>query len=553
MTIIDAAISLRLSRRSLLGLTGALAAASTPSLAAQPTEQPLPGGTLKIAFYRDNTTLVSLDPFQVYWLEHRVILRNVVESLTDQDPSTGEIIPWLATAWEISEDGLAYTFQLREDVTFSNGTPFTAEAVRIAFDSNKEFIKSVPAVFGRTYLAGYDRAELLGPHRIRLHLSEPNAGFLQATSTTNLAILAPESYRLTARERSLGALIGTGPFVLESYTPEVGIKLTRREDYAWPSAAARNRGKAYLEKIEVRYVAEENVRNGQFLQGQVDIVWPRNPFTEVELQLFQSRQAQIFSRSLPGPALNLYPNTKEGRILSDPKVRAALQKAIDRKTFARGVFSADFPAVQGPYDTTTPFFRAQADKLAYDPAGAKRLLDEAGWRVGAGGWRYKDGRRLTLVRPLQGAETPGDVLIQDQLRQVGIELKLQILVAGEFLTFVAAGRYDLHSSYMTRADPVILQTILDPRHTNGSALSVNAYPPEVRPRVEALFDEGLRQTSAAERTKAYGALQDLLIDENVAFPIYERLWQAAALRRVKGFQWTSEGFALFNDIWLARS
>ncbi len=544
-----------LNRRRLFAAFGALllaTAAPGPLLATeQPAQTPNAGGTLRIAFLRDNVNLVSLDPFQVYWLEHRVLLRNIAESLTDQNPETGEVIPWLATSWEIAEDGLSYTFHLREGVTFSNGEPFNAEAVRLALDSNKAFAKASPAVFGRTYLAGYDRSEILDDRTIRIHLSAPNAGFLQATSTTNLAILAPASYRRTAEERSLGAIIGSGPFILESYAPEVGAKLKRREDYAWPSAAARNRGEAHLDGVDVRYVFEESVRNGRFLQGDVDVVWPRDPFTEAELGLFKRRDAQILSRSLPGPALNLYPNVKEGKILHDPVVRAALQKSIDRETYAKGVFSADFPAVQGPYDVTTPFFKSQATKLGYDPKGAEALLDEAGWIKGRDGWRVKDGKRLTLIRPLNGAETIGDVLLQDQLRQVGIELKLEVLVAGEFNAFVAGGRYDLHSSYMTRADPVILQTILDPRYTNGSALSVNAYPPEVLPKVEALFDAGLRSHDATARAQAYGDLQDLLIDENVAFPIYERLWQAAASPRVREFKWTSEGFALFNDIWLA--
>lgn len=544
-------LSFSITRRRLLLAAGALLAfgiAGSSVHAAAPA--PAQGGTLKIAFFRDNTNLVSLDPFQVYWLEHRVVLRNVAESLTDQDPQTGEIIPWLATGWDISDDGLTYTFRLRDDVTFSNGEPFNAEAVRTALDANKAFAKAVPATFGRTYLAGYDRSEVVDDHTIRIHLSEPNAGFLQATSTTNLAILAPQSYKATPQQRSLGEIIGTGPFILESYTPEVGLRLKRREDYAWPSRAALNRGKAHLDGVDVRYVTEESVRNGQFLQGELDILWPRDPFTEIDSDLLRSRGAQIQSRSLPGPALNLYPNVKDNRPLSDPRVRQAFQKAIDRKTFATGIFSADFPVVESAYDVTTPYFRSQSAKLAYDPEGARRLLDEAGWVTGKDGWRYKDGKRLTLTRPLQGAESSGDVLVQDQLRQVGIELKLDILAAGEFQAAVAAGRYDLHSSYMTRADPVVLQTILDPRYTNGSALSVNAYPPETLVKVQALFDAGLRTSDPVERARAYGELQDVLIDDNVAFPIYERLWQAALSPRVKDFHWTSEGFALLNDIWL---
>ncbi len=541
----------RLSRRRLLQLGTAAGLVAALPFGAVRADAPTPGGTLRLAFHRDNTVLVSLDPFQVYWIEHRVVLRNIAESLTDQNPATGEIIPWLAKSWEISDDGLEYTFRLRDDVTFSDGTPFDAAAVKTAFDSNAAFAKAVPATFGRTYLAGYDRAEVVGPHEVKLILSTRNAGFLQATSTTNLAILAPASYAKTPEERSLGALIGTGPFTLAEYTPEVGIRLERREDYAWPSASVTNPGPAFLEAVEIQYIPEESVRNGQFLQGDLDVVWPRVPFSDTDIAFLTSDGGQIVSRALPGPAYNHYPNTAQGRVLADPKVRAAVQKAIDRETYAKGVFSADFPAVQGLYDTTTPYFKSQAERLAHDPEGAKALLDEAGWIAAPDGWRYKDGARLTISQLQRDVETPGDVLVQDQLRQVGIDLTIDIVVSGEYPAALAAGRYDLANTYMSRADPVVLQTFLDPRYTNNSPLAVNAYPPEVLPTAEALFDAGLSGATDAARRAAYGQLQDLLISENLAFPVYERLWQTALAPNVQNFHWSAEGFALFGDVWLS--
>ncbi|EKG31699.1 ABC transporter substrate-binding protein [Pseudomonas avellanae] len=510
-----------------------------------------PGKTLKVTFFRDNTTLVSLDPFQVYWLEHRVVLRNVAESLTDQDPQTGNIIPWLAERWDVSDNALEYTFHLRKDVTFSNGTRFDAQAVKTAYDTNKAFADQLPATFGATYLKGYDHAQVLDDFTVKLVLAKPNAGFLQATSTTNLAILAPQSYALSVKERSLGAIIGTGPFVLERYTPESGLRLTKRKGYAWPSANAQNKGEAHLDTVEVNYVPEESVRNGQFVQGQVDILWPRNPFSEVDLNLFKSRGATIQSRSLPGPALNMYPNTRGNRILADRQVRLALQKAIDRKTYAATVYNPQFPVVSGIYDVTTPFYKNQADKLAYDPQGAERLLDEAGWAKNADGYRYKDGKRLKLVYNLSPAETAGDVLIQDQLRKVGIEFKLNVVTTAEWAANNAAGNYDLTYNYMTRADPIILQTIIDPRSANSSTLATNLYAPQTLPKALELFDAGLTATRSEQRAKAYGDLQDLLIDEGSAFPVYERVWQAATAKNVRNFHWTAEGFALFNDIEIA--
>ncbi|VVP69565.1 Heme-binding protein A [Pseudomonas fluorescens] len=504
--------------------------------------------TLKIGFFRDNTTLVSLDPFQVYWLEHRVVLRNVAESLTDQDPQTGNIIPWLATTWDISPDALAYTFHLRKDVTFSNGTRFDAHAVKAAFDSNKAFAAQLPATFGATYLAGYDHAEVVDDFTIKLVLARPNAGFLQATSTTNLAILAPESYAKSAKERSLGAIIGTGPFVLDRYTPESGLRLVKRTGYAWSSANSQNRGEAHLDEVDVSYIPEESVRNGQFVQGQLDILWPRAPFSEVDTQLFTSKNATIQSRSLPGPALNWFPNTRGERLLADTALRQALQKAIDRKTYASTVYSQQFPVVSGLYDTTTPFFKSQGNKLAFDPSGARKLLDDAGWVAGADGYRTKDGKRLKLTYNLQVAETAGDVLIQDQLRQVGIDLKLNVLTTADWAAANAAGNYDLTSTYMTRADPIILQTIIDPRTANSSTVATNLYTPQTLPKAQALFDAGMTATSSDQRARAYGDLQDLLIDEGSVFPIYERVWQAATSPRVHNFRWTAEGFALLGDI-----
>ncbi|MFF7710918.1 ABC transporter substrate-binding protein [Pseudomonas sp. NPDC007930] len=504
--------------------------------------------TLRIAFWGDNTNLVSIDPFQVYWLEHRVVLRNVAESLTDQDPDSGKIIPWLAERWAVSADAREYTFYLRQGVTFSDGSAFDANAVKTAFDADKAFASKLPSTFGATYLAGYDHAEVIDAHTVKLVLSTPNAGFLQATSTTNLAILAPASYALSAEERSKGKIIGTGPFVIDHYTPEKDLKLVKRKGYAWPSANMANPGEAHLDAVEVSYIPEDSVRNGLFLQGKADILWPRYPFSEVDLKLLQSKNAVLQSRSLPGPAWNLYPNTRNGRILGDLNVRLALSKAIDRGSYARTVYNPQFPVVKGVYDVTTPFFRDQSAKLGFDPAAAASLLDGAGWALGEGGYRYKGGQRLSLVYNVPVKETAGDVLIQDQLRKVGIELKLKVQTKAEWAATNASGNYDLTNTYMTRADPIILQTVLDPRSANSSTLATNTYTAATLPKAEALFDQGLTATQSAQRSDAYGQLQDLLIDQGSAIPVYERVWQAATAPRVKHFKWTAEGFALLGDI-----
>ncbi len=98
-------------------------------LASATSGTPKSGGTLKVSFFPDNPTFSCIDPFQVYWIESRTIIRNYADSLTDQDPKTGKIVPWLAKSWKISPDGLTYTFHLRDGVTFSNGKKVDAQAV----------------------------------------------------------------------------------------------------------------------------------------------------------------------------------------------------------------------------------------------------------------------------------------------------------------------------------------------------------------------------------------------------------------------------------------
>ncbi|MGC1332647.1 MAG: ABC transporter substrate-binding protein, partial [Pseudomonas sp.] len=118
----------------------------------------------------------------------------------------------------------------------------------------------------------------------------------------------------------------------------------------------------------------------------------------------------------------------------------------------------------------------------------------------------------------------------------------------EWFTANAAGNYDLTFSYMTRADPIVLQTILDPRSATSPTLATNAYAPAALAQAQTLFDDGLTATTGDQRAKAYGSLQDLLIDQSSAIPVFERVWQAATAPRVHNFRWSAEGFAFLNDI-----
>lgn len=520
---------------------------SGSSAAAGPARK---GGTLKVSFFPDNAAFPCIDPFQVYWIESRTIIRNFADSLTDQDPETGKIVPWLASSWTISKDGLTYTFHLRRGATFSNGKPVDAAAVVRDAQGWLATAKATNGTaYGTSYIQGLTGATATNASTVQFHLSTPNASFLQATSTTNLAITEPSEYAETPAQRCTGkGVIGSGLFVLDHYTPGVQTQLSKRAGYAWGSPLVKNRDAAYLDKVIFNYVAEDSVRTGNLTSGAIDIDWPRNPFTPQDQQVITSAGDTVQKRALPGVAYTQFANTSSGHVLADLQVRKALYKAFDLKTYATTIFGADYPVVQGPFDSTTPYFTSQAPKLAYDPDGAKRILQDDGWVVGAGGYRYKNGRKLTLDYPVTQF-SDGPELVQSQLKQVGFEVKLRTLTTAQQATYVASGDYDLTQTYFTRADPGALQFILNPAVANSKGLAQRSAPAAVTAHIVALFQRATRTTDAAQTKAAYAQLQDYLIDQGVTFPLFERVQEAGVSKNVHGFSFTSESFLRLNDVW----
>ncbi|GAA0466891.1 ABC transporter substrate-binding protein [Paractinoplanes deccanensis] len=511
---------------------------------------PKSGGTLKVSFWPDNPTFSCIDPFQVYWIESRTIIRNFADSLTDQDPQTGKIVPWLAKSWEISPDGLTYTFHLRDDVTFANGKKLDAQAVA---DNAAGWIRTVKdtngAAFGSSYIQGLTGATVAGPATVVFHLSKPNSSFLQATSTTNLAITDPAEFQLTPAERCTGkGVVGSGLFQLDHYTAKVETVLTKRAGYAWGSSLSANTGEARLDKVVFDYVAEDSVRTGNLISGATDIAWPRNPFSPQDEQLIQRSGDKVEARSLPGVSLTLFGNVSAGHPLSDPAIRKALSKAIDVKTYASTLYGPDYPIVEGPFDQATPYFKSQAAKLAYDPDGAGKALDTAGWTLGADGIRAKNGAKLTIDYPLTTFNS-GAELLQAQLKKVGIDLRLRQLTTAQSATYLKEGNYDLTSTYFTRADPGALQFIINPEVANSKALATQAAAPEETAQIQALFKKALETTDTAAAGKAYGELQDYLIDNAIVYPLAERVQKAGVSSKVHGFAFTSESFLKLNDVW----
>lgn len=531
---------------TVLGLT-ACSAGGTSSAAGAAAGNVQKGGTLSLAFNQD--PYANLDPNQNFWIESRSLDRNLVDSLTDQDPKTGAVKPWLATKWSVSPDAKTYTFWLRKGVTFSDGEKFDATAVKDTLDNIAKL--GALASLGATYISGYSSTTVVDPYQVKVEFSTPNAAFLQATATTTLGILSPKSYTdYTPAQRALGHFYGSGPFTLKSYTPDQSVVLVKRKDYGWGSSINTNTKAAYIDELDVKYIPEESVLVGALTSGQIDVAWPRNPLTQADQDTITASGGVVNSAVLPGLAYNLEPNVNG--ILADDAVRKAIQQGIDRTTWANTVFYKGYPAASSVIDSSTPQYKNESSLLAYNAKAAQKTLTDAGWKTGSDGYRSKDGKELT-VSLLISTPWAGWDLLQSELKAIGIKLVQKVDTVAQFSADANNGKWDLTGTYFTRGDADILRTYYDTSIvTSGKGAGAYTQKPDVATKLQDLFAKEISEPDSAKRTELFAQIQDELISSNSLFPLQNRVQIAATASTVHDLKFTNEAFLRLNDVWISK-
>lgn len=499
---------------------------------------PTPGGTLRFAL---GAAPQGVDPQQVGTNVSIYVARQLADSLTDQDPETGEIEPWLAESWDVSDDLTRFTFHLRDGVTFSDGSPLTADDVRASFDAVAGDLGAT-APLAASYLAGYAKTEVPDEHTATVVFDEPNAQFLQATSTVSLAILAEETAEVDPAERLQGDVVGSGPFVLESYTQDQGAVITRREGYEWAPASSRHAGEAYLDTIEFTVVPESGVRAGGLASDQFDAVGDVLP---QDVPQVEGSGGEVLTRANPGVPFVLQPNVTRPP-LDDPDVRRALLVAVDRQELVDTVLSDAFKPATSVLASTTPGYADQSDLLASDPDEAGRILDDAGWTKGPDGIRVKDGEPLEIEVTYTPVFTGSGAVLElaaQQLRAVGIDLRLRQLTAAEQTTAQESGDYDLYYYNVTRADADILRTQFSTAQRN---LSLR----EPDDAVDPLLDEQLGEADPAAREALVADAQHEILDQGLAIPLFELAQSIGVRGDVHGVTFDASSRLLFHDAWI---
>jgi len=494
------------------------------------------GGTLTFAVGSDAG---CVDPQQVGSNDTIYSLRQIVDSLTDQDPETGKIEPWLASSWDVSADQTTFTFHLRSGVTFSDGSALTAQVVKDNFDAVPNL--GAKGLLAEGYLSGVQSTTVVDPLTVRVKFQQPNAQFLQATSTFTLGIESAASVQKTPQEKCSQGVAASGPFVLSQYVANQSITLTKRAGYDWGSSLWSKKGEAYLDKLVFKVVPEPGVRTGSLESGQVDAIGSVGKADEAALK---SAGVSLQSRANPGVVFNLGLNNSRP-LLQDVKVRQAIQVAIDRQQIVDTVFPTGAQPATSVLSHTTPNYENLGSELAYDPAKAKSLLDAAGWKAGSDGIRSKNGAKLSLtVDWFANAATnqPALELVQQQLKAVGVDVVLKELQIAQIATVQKGGDFDAIWGNITRADPDILRTSYSTQLANVYRLTAGG--------LDSVLTQQAATADAAKRQQLVNQAQELIVQNAYVIPVVELETELGVAKKVHNLNFEASSRIQLHDTWI---
>lgn len=463
--------------------------------------------------------------------------RAVFDSLTELDPATGSTVPWLAESWEINGDASVYTFHLKEGVTFSDGTPFDAEAVKANFDHVKEAGPRLGGAYN--LMTTYESTKVLDPNTVQVTFTGPNAGFLQASSSLNLAVVSPSTLDLDEKDRCQGKLVGSGPFVLHSYEADQQVALERRDDYAWGSEMRENRGEAYLDRIEFTVVGESSVRSGGLQSGQFDVI-EASPQDEVLLE--KSSTARLTHQPQGGLTTTLHLNHRSP-LLAEEAVRKAMSLGIDREEIVSTTLSPRYRPATAPLTAAQPGHVDLSAKLARDADRAKKVLDAAGWKEGPDGIRTRGGTRLSIEVMLIGG-APAIELAKQQLAEIGMELMIKVLPVATYQQREQAGDFDVSFSSRGRPDGDILRELYSTRALNRYDLQPSS--------LDGLLEAQAAEPDQTARESILAEAQEYIVDHGVSVPLYDGIQVHACSNQVKAMRYDLSGTQLFAEVWLSQ-
>lgn len=477
-----------------------------------------------------------------------LVMRNSFDSLV-YEKADGSFVPWLATSWQISDDGLHYTFDLRGDVTFHDGEPFNAEAVKANFEhvvAPETASADAASLIGYAETGGfYAGTEVIDEFTVRVNFSQPYAPFLQAVSTAKLGFYSPATLRDNAAQLSAGGpgiSVGTGPYVLSEYTPDQSIVFTANENYDWAPEGSSHQGAPAIDTLEFRILPESSVRTGALTSGQAQIASDITPNTVSQI----GDDFSIQNVTMPGLPYTLFLNEAHG-VFADENVRRAFALGVDIGPAVETIYQGQAERAWSILSPATPnsYDPSLEDSWAFDPDQANALLDASGWTErDSEGYRTKGGARLSAqwlaYTPVSDANASLGDVVQSDLRDIGFEIVRDNREIAQYYEAFDARDYDLSDWSFPSVDADVLRAHLHSGgYKNGSSTA--------DPVVDQLLDDAIATSDPTEREALYQQLQQWNATHVVMVPITVPTAITAYIKTIENLSFDLYGQPLFYE------
>jgi peptide/nickel transport system substrate-binding protein len=429
---------------------------------------------------------------------NRVLYGSVTKPGKDLQPA-----PDLATSWSASDDGLSWTFELRDDVLWHDGEPFTAEDVAFTFNEivlNDDLGASGSANFRNTV----ERVDVVDDYTVTFVMNGAFAA-LPAYLAYNAGILpehvfaGQDPWELTSVNK--GTPVGTGPFKMSEYVSGSFVTLERNDAYYG--------GRPNLDFVTFRVLPDANAQLAQMLAGDLDIMIVDN------LASIRQLDASPNIDTVPVNQVNYYYVTPhhENPLFQDVRVKRALLHAIDREAIIDSVVQGYAEVATGPISPALQaYYNPDVATYPYDPERAIELLNEAGWTMGDDGVMVKDGERLSFVLDVGRNKDlePVSALVQDYWSDIGVEASLNTLEWNAYIQKVVVQRdYDATINWwITPADPDIYAYY----HSSAAGTGFNL-PGYRDDTIDDLLERGRAETDVDARIEIYREFQEEVADQ----------------------------------------
>jgi peptide/nickel transport system substrate-binding protein len=492
-------------RRVAIALAVVLAAAALFGTAQAQTR----GGTLTVARPAD----VNLwDPKYTNDNDSLWAQGQIFANLLQNSPDGTETLPWLAESFTINEDSSVYTFNLRQDAQFCDGSAITAEDVKFSFDRATEPDSGVSWQFPSD-----PQVEVIDTHTVRITLSRPNVAFASYLTLWGSSIVSKAHAERIGIEAMSENPLGSGPFCLDSWTKGSEVVLTPNPGY-WDAE------RPYVDRVVLRVVQDDNARLLQVRTGAVDIALAI-PFS-LARALEGVNGVTTHMQTIFGSAA-LVPNLRTVPAFTDVRVRKAMSMAVDREAMVDALLFGNGVPAQSPFYGPGILFWTDEFAVPYDLDAARALLAET---------PYASGFSATLILP------SGDQLAQqtatifaDQMARLGIDIRISPVEAGTWWEMWSGGEFELVYKLGTN-------DVLDPamnipfdfwsKAEGGSDSAFSGYRNEDIVRISM---EAEAELDPAVRTEMYRELQRIAMEESPQFYLFHPTTIWATRDNVRGF------------------